>query len=114
MNEPMNLSNMVDPAILILGRNCSLEYRETTEWKPGLYRSLERDVVYLFGRREPQDSRLVARTSDSSSVLDLTEYNPMADTNPFEGSRYGSGSSPRVKHFTLISGVPRVPLSWAN
>lgn len=60
-SEPLNLANTVDPASLILGRNCTIFYNDYSKTLKGSLGSLELKAgeVYIIGRREPQDSKLV-------------------------------------------------------
>lgn len=60
-SEPLNLADTVDPASLILGRNCTIFYNDYQKSLKGSLGSLDLKVgeVYVIGRREPQDSKLV-------------------------------------------------------
>lgn len=60
-SEPFNLADTVDPATLILGRNCAIFYYDYSKTLKGTLGSLDLKVgeVYILGRREPQDSKLV-------------------------------------------------------
>jgi FHA domain len=60
-SEPLNLVGTVDPATLILGRNCTIFYNDYSKTLKGSLGSLELKAgeVFIIGRREPQDSKLV-------------------------------------------------------
>jgi len=82
VSEPTELRNFVDPVVMIFGRNCVLTYDESSKLLRG---SLGTVVVspgemYIIGRREPQDSKLVAW--NPSGAVELQEYSSQVDTIP--------------------------------
>jgi hypothetical protein len=83
INEPVKISGTIDPVTFVLGRGCSIFYYDSTrEIKGALgYVRLEDEMVYLVGRRQPQDSKLVAWTPDGGEV-ELAEYNHRAGIIP--------------------------------
>lgn len=58
---PYKISGTIDPVIIILGRTTPLFYRDSRKVISGSIGSLriERGNVYILGRREPPDSKLV-------------------------------------------------------
>lgn len=73
-SEPLNLADTVDPATLILGRNCAIFYNDYSKSLKGSLGSLELKPgeVYIIGRREPQDSKLVVWSAQGG--LELETY----------------------------------------
>jgi hypothetical protein len=67
---PYKISGTIDPVIIILGRTTPLFYRDSRKQIAGSIGSLtiEPGNVYILGRREPLDSKLV-----SWSMADETE-----------------------------------------
>jgi len=59
---PYKISGTIDPVIIILGRTTPLFYRDSRSRISGSIGSMaiERGNVYVLGRREPPDSKLVA------------------------------------------------------
>ena len=78
-----NLSGSIDPTIMVFGRNCFVWYNDSSKLLCGRIGSitLQKAKIYLIGRREPQDSKLVIWNSAGDST-DLDEYNSQADTIP--------------------------------
>jgi pSer/pThr/pTyr-binding forkhead associated (FHA) protein len=58
---PYKISGTIDPVIIILGRTTPLFYRDSRKIISGSVGSvtIERGNVYILGRREPPDSKLV-------------------------------------------------------
>jgi hypothetical protein len=61
LHEPFKISETIDPVIIVLGRTTTLSYRDSRRALTGSLGSLEleRGFVYILGRREPLDSKLV-------------------------------------------------------
>jgi hypothetical protein len=61
VHEPFKVSETIDPVIIVLGRTTTLFYRDSRRALTGSLGSIEieRGLVYILGRREPLDSRLV-------------------------------------------------------
>lgn len=80
VSDPFNLSDTVDPAVLVLGRNCTIFYSENSNKLKGRLGSLtlKQGEVYIIGRREPQDSKLVVWSS--SGQVELETYNASVGT----------------------------------
>lgn len=71
-SAPMNLAETVDPATLILGRNCTIFYNDYSKSLKGTLGTLDLKMgeVYVIGRREPQDSKLVVWSSRGGFELE--------------------------------------------
>lgn len=61
VNEPFKISETIDPVIIILGRTTPLFYHGTKRTLTGNLgtAAIERRRVYILGRREPPDSKLI-------------------------------------------------------
>lgn len=59
--EPLKISDTIDPVIIILGRTTPLAYKDSRRLLSGSLSSLtiEKGRVYIMGRREPPDSKLI-------------------------------------------------------
>ena len=59
--EPFEISGTIDPVIIILGRTTPLFYRDSKRLLSGSLGSVkvESGAVYVLGRREPPDSKLL-------------------------------------------------------
>lgn len=81
--RPVNLAGTVDPAALVVGRNCLVHYLDSTKTLKGSIGSLKLSLgdVCVIGRKEPQDALLTAWNSDGKEV-GLEEYNSMASIIP--------------------------------
>ncbi len=84
VSEPIDLAETVDPVAIILGRNCIIYYHDSKKELMGTSGSLElkAGIAYILGRREPQDSKLVAWNPIDGREVELTEYNPSASRIP--------------------------------
>ena len=76
------LENSIDPVIMIFGRNCAITYHDSLRQLKGDNGSvkIQPGDCYIIGRREPQDSKLVAW--NRSGGVDLQDYNSQVDTIP--------------------------------
>lgn len=82
ISEATDLSGSIDPVIVVLGRNCIVTYNDSTKQLNGELGSvtLSQKDIFLIGRRQPQDSKLVAW--NVAGAVDLQEYNSRVDTIP--------------------------------
>ena len=82
VNEPVKLNDAIDPVILILGRNCVISYYDSKKELEGSEGRIELKVgsTCIIGRRQPQDSKLIAWTPEGE--VELGDYNPRAGTIP--------------------------------
>ena len=100
--NPLDLGETVDPVAIILGRNCVVYYYDSRKSLVGSLGSLELDsgIVYIVGRREPQDSKLVAWSPTDGREVELGEYNPSASRIPSRVHSAVMVSSERTVYFT--------------
>jgi hypothetical protein len=72
VHEPFKISETIDPVIIVLGRTTPLFYGDSRRTLIGSLSSaeIERGVLYILGRREPLDSKLVVWSSDAESELE--------------------------------------------
>jgi hypothetical protein len=84
VNDPSNLGETVDPVAIILGRNCFVFFHDTEKTLTGSIGrlSLNPGIAYILGRREPQDSKLLAWNPIESTEVELSEYNSSASSIP--------------------------------
>lgn len=82
VNAPVKLSDTIDPVILILGRNCVICYYDSKKELRGSEGRLELKIgtTCILGRRQPQDSKLIAWSTDGE--VELGDYNSQAGTIP--------------------------------
>jgi FHA domain len=80
VSDPFNLAEIIDPAVLILGRNCTIFYGDYSKSLKGRLGSvnLKLGEVYIIGRRQPQDSKLVVWSSQGA--VELETYNSRVGT----------------------------------
>lgn len=83
VSAPTRLDGSIDPVAIILGRNCIVTYRDSARKLSGTLGAIELTPgeVYIIGRREPQDSKLIAWSFRMGGV-ELQEYNSLVDTIP--------------------------------
>lgn len=81
--RPVNLGGTVDPAAIVVGRNCIVHYLDSSKTVRGSIGSLKLNLgdVCVIGRKEPQDALLMAWNSNGEEV-GLEEYNSMASIIP--------------------------------
>ena len=81
-NEPTNIAQTVDPVAIALGRNCVVFYSDSNSVLHGPLGTIDlrKAKVCIIGRRQPQDSKLVAWTVDQET--DLQDYNSRTSTIP--------------------------------
>lgn len=72
--EPFKVSDTIDPVVIILGRTTPLVYKDSHRLLAGSLSSvsIERGMVYIMGRREPPDSKLIVWSSKEE--IELEEY----------------------------------------
>jgi hypothetical protein len=72
VHEPFKISETIDPVIIVLGRTTTLFYRDSRRTLAGSLGSieLERGVLYILGRREPLDSKLVVWSRKGENELE--------------------------------------------
>ena len=82
LKDPFNLARSIDPVILVIGRNCVISYHDSKKILKGSQGSLilQPDEIYVIGRRQPQDSKLVVWNTKGGTELE--EYNSQVDTIP--------------------------------
>ena len=68
---PYKINGTIDPVVIILGRTTPLFYRDSRRTLSGSEGSLtiESGNVYILGRREPPDSKLVVWSSTGENEL---------------------------------------------
>ena len=81
--KPINLARSIDPVSLIFGRNCTVQYSDSSKALHGNLGRIElkRGQIGFLGRRQPQDQKLVCWTTEGEEI-DLTEYNSRASIIP--------------------------------
>ena len=72
VSEPFKISETIDPVIIILGRTTPLFYHDSKRTLTGSQGtvSIERGHVYVLGRREPPDSKLIVWSSKEESEVE--------------------------------------------
>jgi hypothetical protein len=72
--EPFKISGTIDPVVIILGRTTPLFYRHSRRSLSGSLTSVEveRGKVYVMGRREPPDSKLVVWSP--AAEIEIEQY----------------------------------------
>ena len=71
-HEPFKISETIDPVIIVLGRTTTLFYRDSRRTLAGSLGSivLESGILYILGRREPLDSKLVVWSRRGENELE--------------------------------------------
>ncbi len=79
-SDPLNLGDTIDPAALILGRNCTIFYYDYSKTLKGSLGNINLKLgeVYIIGRRQPQDSKLVVWSTRGG--IELETYNARVGT----------------------------------
>jgi hypothetical protein len=72
IHEPFKISDTIDPVIIVLGRTTTLFYRDSRRTLAGSLGSieLENGILYILGRREPLDSKLVVWSRKGENELE--------------------------------------------
>jgi len=70
--EPFKLSDTIDPVVIVLGRTTSLFYKDSRRLLSGSLNSIpiESGNVYVMGRREPPDSKLIVWSAKEESEVE--------------------------------------------
>jgi len=70
--EPFKLSGTIDPVVIILGRTTSLFYKDSRRLLSGSLNSvlIESGNVYVIGRREPPDSKLIVWSAKEENEVE--------------------------------------------
>jgi len=71
-HEPFKISETIDPVIILLGRTVPLFYRDSRRTLIGSLSSveIEKGFIYILGRREPLDSKLIVWSSKGESEVE--------------------------------------------
>jgi hypothetical protein len=72
VHEPFKISDTIDPVVVILGRTTPLFYRDSKRLLTGSLGSVnvENGNVYILGRREPPDSKLIVWSHDAEHEVE--------------------------------------------
>lgn len=70
--DPVKISGTIDPVVIILGRTTPLFYRDSKKLLSGSLSSIVIDAgrVYVLGRREPPDSKLLVWSLNGESEIE--------------------------------------------
>ncbi len=70
--EPFRISGTIDPVVIVLGRTTPLFYKDSRRLLSGSHGliAIERGKVYVMGRREPPDSKLVVWSPKEESEIE--------------------------------------------
>ena len=70
--EPFKVSDTIDPVVIILGRTTPLFYKDSRRLLSGSLNSvtIESGNVYVMGRREPPDSKLIVWSAKEESEVE--------------------------------------------
>jgi hypothetical protein len=70
--EPFKLSDTIDHVVIILGRTTSLFYKDSRRLLSGSLNSvpIESGNVYVMGRREPPDSKLIVWSAKEETEVE--------------------------------------------
>jgi hypothetical protein len=71
-HEPFKISDTIDPVIIVLGRTTPLFYIASRRTLSGSLSSIEiqTGALYILGRREPQDSKLVVWSEEAEREVE--------------------------------------------
>ncbi|MHB2035223.1 MAG: FHA domain-containing protein [Nitrososphaerales archaeon] len=80
VSDPLNIADTIDPAVIVIGKNCTIFYNDYSKTLKGSLGSINLKLgeIYIIGRRQPQDSKLVVWSS--SSAVELETYNARVGT----------------------------------
>ena len=72
VHEPFKISETIDPVIVVLGRTTPLFYRDSRRALVGSLATMEieRNVMYILGRREPLDSKMMIWSKDAETEVE--------------------------------------------
>ena len=90
--QPCKISGTIDPVIIILGRTTPLFYRDSRKVISGSIGSLtvERGNVYILGRREPPDSKLVGWSLGGETELEQYDSRVRVIPSRIHAAIYGN------------------------
>jgi hypothetical protein len=71
-HEPFKISETIDPVVIVLGRTTPLFYLDSRRNLAGSLSSLEieKGVLYIVGRREPLDSKLMVWSKNAEIEIE--------------------------------------------
>jgi len=80
--EPFRISGTIDPVTIVLGKTTPLFYKDSKKSVTGSLGSFSimDGEVYILGRREPQDSKLLVWSS--SKEIEIENYDTRASISP--------------------------------
>lgn len=80
VSDSLNIADTIDPAVIVIGKNCTIFYNDYSKTLKGSMGSINLKLgeVYIIGRRQPQDSKLVVWSS--SEAVELETYNARVGT----------------------------------
>ena len=72
IHEPFEISGTIDPVVIVLGRTTPLFYRDSQRTLIGSLSStrIEPGLMYIIGRREPLDSKLMVWSKNSETEVE--------------------------------------------
>jgi hypothetical protein len=72
VHEPFRISDTIDPVVIVLGCTTPLFYVDSRRTLNGSLSSIEieRGVLYILGRREPVDSKLVVWSKEAENEVE--------------------------------------------
>ncbi len=84
VNETLSLSGTIDSVVLAFGQTRFIRFNDQTKELTGTLGSfsLASDGVYIVGRRQPQDSKLIVWNPRDNSETELEEYDARSSYIP--------------------------------
>jgi len=72
VHEPFRISDTIDPVVIVLGRTTTLFYLNSRRTLNGSLSSIgiQKGVLYILGRREPLDSKLIVWSKDAENEVE--------------------------------------------
>jgi len=72
VHEPFKISNTIDPVVIVLGSTTPLFYIASRRTLNGSLSSIDvhKGVLYILGRREPLDSKLIVWSEEAESEVE--------------------------------------------
>lgn len=94
VHEPFKISNTIDPVSIVLGRTTPLFYRDTRRALTGSLGSIElqKGLVYILGRRQASDSKLVVWSSNSESEIEQFDSRVRTIPSRIHAALFASGN----------------------
>lgn len=92
IHEPFKISETIDPVIIVLGRTTTLFYRDSRRALAGSLGSIELEsgILYILGRREPLDSKLVIWSSRGENELEYYDSRVRIVPSRIHAALFGS------------------------